>query len=148
MEDEMKDTLIQGISGSLSFQISEAKTVPWLYPESAEFQLMPRVLATGFMVGLIEWACITVVNEHLNWPEEQTVGTHINISHIAPTPPLFTVTVDLRLETVEGRRLLFSVKAYDGVDLISEGTHERHIINAERFNKRLDEKRQKKDSTH
>lgn len=143
----MKDTLIPGISGRLSFDVSEAKTVPGLYPESREFQLMPRVFATGFMVGLIEWACITVVNEHLDWPAEQTVGTHVNISHISPTPPLFTVTVDLRLEAVEGRRLLFSVKAHDGIDLISEGAHERHIINAEKFNKRVEEKRQKKDNT-
>ncbi len=59
------------------FKVPENKTVPYLYPESAEFQEMPKVFATGFMVGLLEWVCIKAINPYLNWPNEQTVGTHI-----------------------------------------------------------------------
>ncbi len=118
------------------FKIPESKTVPFLYPESPEFQVMPKVLATGFMVGLFEWACIKAINPYLDWPNEQTVGTDVKLSHIAATPPGLTVTVKVTLEKVEGRKLFFSIVGHDGVDKISEGTHERFIIDAEKFNEK------------
>jgi hypothetical protein len=46
---------------------------------------MPEVFATGFLVGLLEWTCIQAVNPHIDWPREQTVGTHVNVSHEAAT---------------------------------------------------------------
>ena len=58
----MKDTLQTGISYKHKFVIPESKTVPALYPEAEEFAVMPEVLATGFMVGLLEWACIKAIN--------------------------------------------------------------------------------------
>nr|WP_152944878.1 thioesterase family protein [Desulfofundulus thermobenzoicus] len=125
-----------GLTYQFKFQVPENKTVPYLYPESEEFQVMPRVLATGFMVGLFEWACIQAVNPYLDWPDEQTVGTDVKLSHVAATPPGLTVTVNVRLEKVEGRKLTFSIIADDGVDKISEGTHERFVINAAKFNAR------------
>ena len=69
------------------FTVTNEKTVPHLYPESDLFQEMPHVLATGFMVGLLEWACIELLRPYLNWPEEQTLGTHVDFSHDAPTLP-------------------------------------------------------------
>jgi fluoroacetyl-CoA thioesterase len=133
---EKKD-LEPGLSGEFTFTIGENKIVPRLYPESPEFQVMPKVLATGFMVGLIEWACIRAINPCIDWPRQQTVGTHVALSHIAPTPPGLAVTVKLRLEKVEGRRLTFRVTADDGVDTISEGTHERVIISADAFDAKV-----------
>jgi fluoroacetyl-CoA thioesterase len=133
----MKDTLRAGITHEFSFRVPEAKTVPHLYPEAPEFQLMPRVLATGFMVGLLEWTCVQAINPHLDWPNEQTVGTDVKFSHTAATPPGLTVTVRVKLETVEGRKLTFSVKADDGIDTISEGTHERFVIDAAKFNRKI-----------
>ena len=129
----MKESLQPGLEFSFQFQVPDNKTVPHLYPESPEFQAMPRVFATGFMVGLFEWACIQALNPHLNWPEEQTVGIHINVSHTAATPPGLTVTVRGRLEQVEGRKLSFSLEADDGVHPISSGTHDRFIIDAAKF---------------
>jgi fluoroacetyl-CoA thioesterase len=129
----MKESLRPGLSFEFAFTIPETKTVPYLYPESEEFQAMPRVLATGFMVGLFEWACIRAINPHLDWPREQTVGTMVRFSHVAATPPGLTVTVRGKLENVEGRKLTFSLAAHDGVDLIAEGAHERFVILAERF---------------
>ena len=128
----MKDSLRSGLTFEFKFTVPENKTVPHLYPESSEFQAMPRVLATGFMVGLFEWACIQAINPHIDWPEEQTVGIHINLSHTAATPPGLTITVKGKLEEVEGRKLSFSLVADDGVDKISEGTHDRLVINAEK----------------
>ena len=136
----MKDSLKPGLAYQFKYEVPENKTVPFLYPEAAEFQQMPRVLATGFMVGLFEWTCIQAVNPHIDWPDEQTVGIGINLNHLAATPPGLTVNVEVRLEEVEGRKLVFSILADDGVDKISEGTHERFIIDAEKFNAKVAEK--------
>ena len=133
----MTDPLKPGLTFEFRFQVPENKTVPHLYPESPEFQAMPRVLATGFMVGLFEWACIQAINPHIDWPEEQTVGIHVNLSHVAATPPGLTITVKGKLEKVEGRKLSFSLVADDGVDKISEGTHDRFIISAAKFNAKM-----------
>lgn len=133
----MKGSLQPGLHYEFTFTIPENKTVPFLYPESPEFQAMPKVLATGFMVGLFEWACIKAINPHLDWPEEQTVGTDIRLSHCAATPPGLTVTVKVCLDRVEGRKLCFSIAGHDGVDIISEGTHERFIIDYAKFNEKI-----------
>lgn len=136
----MKDSLHPGLTFRFQFKIPETKTVPHLYPESDLFREMPEVLATGYMVGLMEWACIEALRPHLDWPKEQSLGTRVNFSHLAATPPGFTVTVDVRLDRIEGRRLFFSVSAHDGVDQITEGTHERVIIDADRFNEKIEQK--------
>ena len=98
---------------------------------------MPEVFATGFLVGFLEWACIKAINPHIDWPKEQTVGTHINVSHEAATPPGLEVTAIVELIDVDGRKLVFSVEAHDEVDLISKGQHERFVIDKEIFDARL-----------
>ncbi len=133
----MKESLQPGLSFEFKFMVPENKTVPFLYPESPEFQQMPRVLATGFMVGLFEWACIQAINPHLDWPREQTVGIEVRLNHTAATPPGLTVTVKGKLEKVEGRKLTFSLLADDGVDRISEGIHDRFVIDAAKFNAKM-----------
>ena len=82
----MKESLKAGLTHRHQFTIPDSKTVPYLYPESDMFREMPAVLATGFMVGLIEWACIELLRPHLDWPAEQSLGTHVNFSHIAARP--------------------------------------------------------------
>ena len=136
----MKDSLKPGIRYTHKFIIPASKTVPALYPESPEFVAMPEVFATGFLVGLLEWACIKAINPHIGWPNEQTVGTHINVSHEAATPPGLEVTAIVELIKVEGRKLVFSVEASDGIDLISKGLHERFIINKAKFDAKLSQK--------
>lgn len=136
----MKDTLKPGLTHQFKFKVPPSKTVPQLYPEAEAFQQMPQVLATGYLVGLLEWACIEALQPYLDWPREQSLGTHINVSHLAATPPWMTVTVDVRLEKIEGRKLTFSVSAHDGVDKITEGTHERFVIDAAKFGARVSEK--------
>ena len=138
----MKPTLKAGIEYEFRFRVPETKTVPALYPQSPEFREMPQVFATGFMVGFLEWACIKAVNPHLDWPEEQTVGTHVNVSHLAATPPGLEVTAKVKLTQVDGRRLVFEVEASDGVDVISKGTHERFVINRARFSEKVKQKAQ------
>lgn len=137
----MRETLKRGITYEHRFVVPSSKTVPALYPESEEFVAMPEVFATGFLVGFLEWACIKAINPHLDWPSEQTVGTHIDVSHEAATPPGLEVTARVELIEVNGRKLVFEVEAHDGVDRISKGRHERFIINKEKFDARVGEKK-------
>jgi fluoroacetyl-CoA thioesterase len=137
----VKQTLKPGIRYVHTFRVPPSKTVPALYPESDEFVAMPEVFATGFLVGFLEWACIKAINPHLDWPREQSVGTHIDVSHEAATPPGLEVTAKVELIAVEGRKLVFAVEAHDGIDLISRGRHERFVIDRERFDARLGTKR-------
>jgi fluoroacetyl-CoA thioesterase len=136
----MKSSLQAGLVAAFSFQVPESKTVPHLYPEAPEFQTMPQVFATGFLVGLVEWTCMKVIAGHLDGPAEQSVGIDVKLSHSAATPPGFTVTVEARLQQVEGRKLTFSVSAHDGVDEICRGTHERFVIDIARFNGKVAQK--------
>lgn len=133
----MNPALRAGIQHELRFVVPDSKTVPALYPESGEFQQMPPVFATGFLVGLLEWTCIEALKPHLDWPREQTVGTHIDVSHCAATPPGLEVSVKATLLEVQGRRLVFELEAHDGVDVISRGTHERCVIDSARFGEKV-----------
>ncbi len=136
----MRDSLRPGLEHVLRFTVTDRKTVPELYPEAPGFTVMPRVFATGFLVGLVEWACLELLEPHLDGPAEQSVGTHVDLSHSAATPPGFVVTVSVRLVAVDGRRLRFEVSAHDGVDEITRGVHERVVIDTARFRASLDKK--------
>ena len=136
----MKDSLKPGLEYELTYRVPESKTVPHLYPEAPEFQVMPRVFATGFMVGFVEWACLLCILPHLDWPAEQTVGTHVNLSHSAATPPGMEVRAKVKLVQVDGRRLVFEVEARDEADAICKGTHERFVIDAAKFVEKVNAK--------
>lgn len=137
----MKDSLKPGIHYQHRYRVPDSKTVPALYPEAPEFTAMPEVFATGFLVGFLEWACIMALKPHLEWPAEQTVGTHIDVSHEAATPPGLEVVADVELTEVDGKRLVFRVEASDGVDIISRGRHERFVIDRAKFDARLAKKK-------
>jgi fluoroacetyl-CoA thioesterase len=138
----MQGALREGLTFEFIYEVPENKTVPNLYPEAEEFQLMPEVFATGFMVGLFEWACVRAIKPYLDWPNEQTVGIHVNFSHIAATPPGLAITVKGKLDRIDGRKLSFSIEADDGVEEISTGTHDRFIIYPEKFNCKVERKKQ------
>ena len=135
----MKATLAPGLTHRFAYRVPENKTVPFLYPEASDFQAMPKVFATGFMVGLMEWACILLLQPHLD-PGEGSLGIHIDVSHAAATPPGLTIAVDATCTAVAGKKVSFAVKAHDGIDLIGEGRHERAVVNWDRFNARVADK--------
>ena len=128
----MKPGLTIGAKGVHRLPIGEAHTVPRLYPESAEFRAMPGVLAAGYMVGLMEWACIEQLLPY-NDEGEGSLGTHIDVSHLAPTSPGMTVTVETEVTAIDGKFVWFSVRAHNGVDLIGEGRHQRALVRWDRF---------------
>ena len=128
----MKPSLRAGLEHRLRYRVPADKTVPFLLPEAGEFRQMPQVLATGYLIGLLEWACMKVVHPHLD-ADETTVGTRIDASHCAATAPGMEVELHARLIDVDGRRLVFEVQAHDGVDRISSGTHQRHVVSRPAF---------------
>jgi fluoroacetyl-CoA thioesterase len=130
----MKPTLKPGLKHRFAYPVPETKTVPQLYPESPQLQAMPEVFATGFMVGLIEWTCVKLLEPHLD-TGEGSLGVHIDVSHKSATPPGMAVTVDVECIEVRGPRAKFRVVAHDGVDEIGAGTHERFIVSWDRFNR-------------
>lgn len=123
----MRDSLNVGDKVQFAYEIPTNKTVPHLYPEAPEFVAMPAVFATAFMVGLMEWACLKVLADHLE-PGEASFGVHIDVSHTAPTLPGQIVTVDAECTAINGRRIAFHVRAHDGLDIIGEGRHERAVM--------------------
>jgi fluoroacetyl-CoA thioesterase len=136
----MKPSLAPGLEHELRFVVSESKTVPALYPESPEFVEMPAVFATGFMVGMVEWACIRAIAPHLE-PGELSVGVHVDLSHSAATPVGMEVVARVRLEEVDGRRLTFHAELDDERDRICEGRHQRFVIDRARFDTGIERKR-------
>lgn len=135
----MKDTLQPGAKFHFEYKVPATKTVPHLYPEAVEFATMPTVFATGFMVGLMEWTCIHLIAPHLD-AGEGSLGTHINVSHVAPTVPGQIVSVDAECIAVKGRRIEFSVRAHDGLEMIGEGSHERIVVPWDKFEARVNHK--------
>lgn len=98
------------------------------------------VLATPYMVALMECAASELCDKYV--PEGiSTVGTALNISHLAPTPVGSTVKARATLTCFDGRKACFDVEAYDDVGLIGKGTHERFTIKVESFMKKAAERK-------
>jgi len=135
----MKPTLTAGLRHSFSYTVPENKTVPFTFPDSPILANMPKVFATGFMIVLMEWTCAQLMEPHLD-AGEGSLGTHVDVSHVAPTPPGMTVTVDAEVREVRGRKLIFNVRAHDGLDLIGEGRHERVVVAWDQFNAKVAQK--------
>ena len=132
----MKPTLVPGLKHSFTYKVLVEKTVPYTFPEAAELQTMPEVFATGFMIVLMEWTCTQLLAPHLD-AGEGSLGIHVDVSHLAATPPGMSVQAEAEVIAVNGRKLEFKVRAHDGVDLIGEGRHERAVVAWDKFKARV-----------
>lgn len=128
--------LVPGLTFEARQIVTDRQTVPRVEPDWNGFSDMPPVFATAMMVGFIEQTCILALQPYLS-PEQRTVGTHVDVSHVAATPVGMAVTARIELVSVEGRSLLFKVACHDEAGLIGEGTHRRAIIDAARFLEKL-----------
>ncbi|MFC2159154.1 thioesterase family protein [Actinomycetota bacterium] len=100
------------------------------------------VFGTPAMIALMETASINTVDEKL--PEGfATVGVDLNIKHIAATPKGMNITASAELTEIDGKRLVFKVEAFDEVEKIGEGTHQRFIIELDKFKSRVQNKSKK-----
>lgn len=100
---------------------------------------LPNVLSTPRVIGWMEGASHQTVLHHLE-EGQSTVGTLVNIRHLAATPVGMEVVAKAELLEVDGRRLRFHVEAWDAVEKVAEGEHERFIIDTARFIQRLEKK--------
>jgi len=122
----------------LSYELSEEVTKEKLASTKGSGGL--DVFATPEMITMMEKAALLAVSKQL--PEgDTTVGTAVNIKHTSPTLPGSTVRVTASLTEIDGRRLLFEVKAFDEAGEIGSGTHERFIVTAERFLEKAEKKK-------
>ena len=127
------DKIEPGLTGHAEMVVSTNDTAPRVGSGRI------AVLATPTMINLIEEAALSAV-EHLLPEGKQSLGTHIEISHVAATPVGMTVKAEAELIEVNGRKLLFAVRADDEMDLIGDGRHERVIVTAASFQARINEK--------
>mgnify|MGYP000166740324 CR=1 FL=1 len=128
-------TLSVGLSHSERMRVTAAHTVPQVadWPGFAD---MPPVFATAMMVGFMEQTCIQALRPWLD-EGQRTVGTHVDMSHVAATPVGMLVEARVELVDIQGRALTFRVTCRDEAGLIGEGLHQRAIIDLQRFEQRL-----------
>jgi len=130
------DDLKPGLKHRATITVGEALAVPAaaaLFGSSAE---MPPVFATAQMIAFVEWTCVAALAPYLA-PHQRTVGTRVDMSHIAATPVGMNVTAGVELVEIDGRRLRFKARCRDEAEPIGEGFHERMVIDHTRFMQRL-----------
>ncbi|MFZ5817866.1 MAG: thioesterase family protein [Bacillota bacterium] len=119
-------TLTPGLAGEVTTTVTPESTAAAVGSGGVE------VFATPMMVGLMEMAALRAVQPYLA-EGETTVGTLVNVKHLAATPLGMKVRAIARLEEVDGRRLRFTVEAFDEREKIGEGSHERFIVQLQKF---------------
>lgn len=119
-----------GTSNSAQVTVTRELTVAHFHPE------MPEAYGTPMMIYLMEVAAADAIQPFLpdGWV---SVGTAVNVRHLAATPVGAVVSASARVISVSGRTVTFSVEAHDGVELIGEGTHSRMMVDLARFNLRV-----------
>ena len=133
------DELKVGMRHAETIVVEDRLTVNRVVGAFAPGTNMPPVLATAYMIGFVEWTCMRLLEPYLE-PQQRSLGTQVNLSHSAATPVGMKVTAEVTLESVENRRLRFSVVCRDEVDVICEGQHERFVVDIERFLKGVEKK--------
>jgi fluoroacetyl-CoA thioesterase len=104
------------------------------------YSKVPDVFGTPYLGGLFEGVSADLMAPHLG-PGETSVGISMNLKHTAPTPLGMEVRAVTEITQVEGRKITFKLEAFDEKEKIGEATHERFIINSEKFNQRLEAKK-------
>ena len=122
-----------GTAGTATLLVADEHTAPRVGSGAI------HVLVTPVMINLFEAAALEAC-ERLLPDGHQSLGTKLNVSHIAATPVGMRVTATATVVKTDGRNIHFAVSARDERDVIGEGTHERVVVNVERFDKRVQEK--------
>lgn len=130
---ELLPQIKPGLTGIAELIVGEEHTAPSIGSGRV------HVLATPVMINLIEAASLKAV-EHLLPPGHQSLGTRLDVKHYAATPVGMKIKATAEVVKVEGRLIYFIVKAEDEKEPIGDGTHERVVVNVERFDKRVQRK--------
>ena len=135
------DDLQPGLRHCQSITVTKDLTVSEIAPAFTGLVDMPPVFATAYFLAFIEWTCLEAVKPYLE-PGQRTVGTGVTLTHTAATPVGMKVTAEVELVNVTGRMLDFSFSCRDEIENIGTGTHQRAIIDVERFMSRISKKGQ------
>jgi predicted thioesterase len=122
-----------GLRGEASLVVGEQHTAPRVGSGAV------HVLATPVMINLFEAAALAAI-ESLLPPGHQSLGTVLNVRHIAATPVGMRVVASAVVEKIDGRTVHFRLEARDERDLIGDGTHERVVVNVDKFDARVQAK--------
>jgi predicted thioesterase len=122
-----------GLSGEMHVLVNNENAINFLGMEEA------RVLGTPYLIAYMEMTSRNLVKDHLE-PGQDTVGTHVDVRHLAASPLGMPVRFRAEVIHVEDRRIRFRVEAFDEREKIGEGTHERAVIHVARFASRLQNK--------
>jgi fluoroacetyl-CoA thioesterase len=125
--------IVPGLRGASELVVGEEHTAPRIGSG------MVHVLATPVMINLIEAAALAAI-EHLLSEGYQSLGTHLDVRHIAATPVGMRARATAEVARVDGRTVTFKVSAFDETELIGDGTHERVIVNVAKFDVRVQRK--------
>jgi predicted thioesterase len=131
----MKPTLTAGVAGTREFLVDRERTIDFMGEDA-------RVYATPMLVRDIEVTCRELLLAHLD-PGEDSVGTRVEIDHLAATLMGMKVTITATIAEVKGRAVVFDVSATDGLDTICRGRHARFVANVEQVKQRLKQKQAK-----
>ena len=123
----------RGVVGSAQLVVGEEHTAPRVGSGKV------HVLATPVMINLIEAAALAAI-EHLLPPGHQSLGTRLDVRHIAATPVGMKIFASATVESVSGRTVTFRVEARDEKELIGDGMHERVVVNVAKFDARVQRK--------
>lgn len=135
---ESRPTLRAGLRHTERMVVTPSHTVPQL-ADWPGFSDMPPVFATAMMIGFMEQTCIQALRPYLE-EGQRTVGTHVDMSHVAATPVGMEVEAAVELVDIQGKALTFKVVCRDAAGPIGQGLHRRAIIDLQRFEQRLAEK--------
>src|SRR5437763_2223829 len=122
-----------GLEGEVGLLVSEEHTAPRVGSGAI------HVLATPVMINLFEAAALAAV-EKLLPPGHQSLGTVLNVRHIAATPVGLRVTATAKVERIDGRTIYFRLEARDEKEVIGDGLHERVVVNVAKFDQRVKRK--------
>jgi fluoroacetyl-CoA thioesterase len=125
-----------GLSGTAEIVVGPGQTAPFVGSGRI------AVLATPVMINLMEAAALAAI-EHLLPPGHQSLGIHLDVSHVAATPVGLRVTATAAVLRVEGRTITFRVEASDDVEAIGGGSHQRVVVSVARFDERVQRKAQR-----
>jgi fluoroacetyl-CoA thioesterase len=130
----MKQPLRLGVTGEQRITVGPDNRI------SFADHRMPAILATPWLIAHLEYTARDAIAPFLE-PHERSVGSFVEIEHLAPAPEGFTVTCRARVILVDGQVVTFLIEAHDGIEPIARGIHRRRVIDVDRFARRVERKR-------
>ncbi len=129
----MKASLTAGLTANKRITVDEARVIAFMGEDC-------RVYATPRIISDIEYTCRNFLLQHLD-PGEDSVGTRVNVEHVGPALLGAEVSIDVKVTSVDGRRVTFEATVKDGADDVLRGTHERFVVAVDKVRERLLKKR-------